>query len=33
VVEIESGFPELDYGSLPSDEADERRVHDPRTLV
>jgi len=33
VIEIESGFPELDYGSLPPDEADERRVHDPRTLV
>jgi len=33
VVEIESGFPELDYRSLPPDETDERRVHDPRTLV
>jgi predicted dehydrogenase len=33
VIEIESGFPALDYSSLPSDEADEHRVHDPRSLL
>jgi predicted dehydrogenase len=33
VVEIESDFPALDYSSLPPDEADEHRVHDPRSLV
>jgi predicted dehydrogenase len=32
VVEIESGFPELDYSSLPVLDLDERRIHDPRTL-
>jgi predicted dehydrogenase len=31
VVEIESTFPALDYGSLPRSLGDERRVHDPRT--
>jgi predicted dehydrogenase len=33
VVEIESTFPALDYGSLASTEEDERRSHDPRSLV
>jgi predicted dehydrogenase len=33
VVEIESDFPPIDYTSLPQDDGDERRVHDPRTLV
>jgi predicted dehydrogenase len=33
VVEIESDFPPLDYSTLPAGEDDERRVHDPRTLV
>ena len=32
-VEIESGFPALDYSSLPPLGADERRSHDPRALV
>ena len=31
VVEIESTFPALDYGSLPGAEADARRSHDPRS--
>lgn len=31
-VDIESEFPPLDYGSLPAMEADDRRIHDPRTL-
>jgi predicted dehydrogenase len=33
VVEVESEFPPLDYSTLPPEEIDERRVHDPRSLV
>ena len=33
VIEIESEFPPLDYSSLPAKGDDERRKHDPRTLV
>jgi predicted dehydrogenase len=33
VVEIESDFPEPDFSLLPVPEMDERRIHDPRTLV
>jgi predicted dehydrogenase len=33
VVQIESDFPALDYSTLPPQETDDRRVHDPRTLV
>lgn len=33
VVEIDSGFPGLDYDLLPPPEDAERRVHDPRSLV
>jgi predicted dehydrogenase len=32
-VEIASDFPALDYSAFPHDEDDERRVHDPRSLV
>jgi predicted dehydrogenase len=32
-IEIESTFPALDYGTLAPLGADERRTHDPRTLV
>ena len=33
VIEIESGFPAIDYASLDEAEVDERRSHDPRSLV
>ena len=33
VIEIASEFPALDYSSLPACDDDERRRHDPRTLV
>jgi predicted dehydrogenase len=33
VIEIESEFPPLDYGSLAELEHDVRRVHDPRTML
>lgn len=33
VIEIESDFPAPDYSIVPLREMDERRVHDPRTLV
>ena len=33
VIEIESEFPPLDYSSLPEKGDDERRKHDPRSLV
>lgn len=33
VIEIESGFPSIDYSSVLPVEESERRVHDPRTLV
>ena len=32
-VEIESTFPDLDYSTLPALAEDDRRIHDPRTLV
>jgi predicted dehydrogenase len=32
-VDIESDFPALDYSSLPAEEHDERRLHDPRSLI
>lgn len=32
-VDIESTFPELDYSSLVPLAEDDRRIHDPRTLV
>jgi predicted dehydrogenase len=33
VIEIASSFPALDYSSVPGDEVDDRRTHDPRGLV
>ena len=33
VIEIESDFPAIDYSSLDEAEVDERRSHDPRSLV
>jgi predicted dehydrogenase len=33
VIEIESEFPPIDYSSLAALDHDERRVHDPRTVV
>ena len=32
-IEIESAFPELDFSTLPALAEDDRRIHDPRTLV
>jgi predicted dehydrogenase len=32
-IEIESGFPAIDYGVLAETEGDHRRVHDPRTVL
>jgi predicted dehydrogenase len=32
-IEIESEFPPFDFGRLPAVEADEHRIHDPRTLT
>jgi predicted dehydrogenase len=32
-VEIETGFPRPDYSSLPAAGGDDRRVHDPRSVV
>ena len=32
-IEIESGFPDLDFSTLPALAEDDRRIHDPRTLV
>jgi predicted dehydrogenase len=33
VIEIESTFPAIDYSSLDEAEVDDRRSHDPRSLV
>jgi predicted dehydrogenase len=33
VIEIESAFPAIDYSSLDETEVDDRRSHDPRSLV
>jgi hypothetical protein len=33
VVEIDSSFPSIDYSSIEAVEVDERRSHDPRSLV